>query len=210
MKEEIKNIILYSIAILFFVVVALTISSYLKQGLYFAVFWVCYTYMVLVAVGIIAKKPNLILSQIIIMLIPNLIWVIDFMIILITGNSPLGFAKYFFTGEGALLSNILSLHHIYSVPLGIFALSLMKIKKSHKAILISFVEIIFFFILGLFVIPAKHGINCLPTARICSSLTFPEFIPYPLIWLTVVFSFTIISYFIIISLPFIKKIFYKD
>jgi len=56
-----------------------------------------------------------------------------------------------------------------------------------------------------FILPAGAGINCLPTPTICTSIIFPKFIPYPLIWLVLGFSFIIISYFIVTSFPFIKK-----
>lgn len=205
MKERTRNIILYSISILFILIIFLIAYLHLKQKLYFSLFWVCYTCMTLISLGIILKKSDLIFSQVIILFIPDLVWVVDFFILLISGNSPLGFAKYFFTGDRGLLANILSLQHFFTVPLGIFALSLMKIKKNYKPLLIAFGEIIIFFLLG-FVIPAGYGVNCLPTPTVCTSIVFSDFIPYPLVWLILEFSFITVSYLIIVSLPFLRKI----
>lgn len=196
MKEVYKNLILYSIAILFLTIVTLTIIFHIQSEIYFSIFWVCYIFLILVPIGIILKKSNLILSQLIILLIPDLIWTIDFIIMLTTGNSPLGFAKFFFGGPRGPLQNILTLHHIFAIPLTISALFLIKPEKTKIPLIIAFSEIILILILGL-TFPIFYGINCLPTPEVCMTVIFPKFIPYSIIWLGVMSLFMIISYFII-------------
>ena len=205
MKPKTKNMVLYFIASIFIITLSLIIFLHIQQKLYFSLLWVCYISLALISIGIITKNSNLILSQIVILLIPDLLWIIDFIILLITGNAPLGIAKYFFTGERALLSNIVSLQHIFTIPLAIFSLYLIKIKKGHKFILIASVEMLILFILG-FLIPIEYAVNCLPASIVCTSIIFPKFIPYPITWLLLVFSFIIISYFIMTTFPSVRKI----
>jgi hypothetical protein len=204
MKNKTKDIILYCIAALLIISLFFAIGFYLRNKLYIGLFWICYTALPLIIIGILLKKPNLILSQLIIIMIPDLMWIADFIGILLTGNSFLGVSKYFFE-SGSLFKKVLTLQHLYTVPLSILALGILKIDKIKlKLILISFVELIGFFILG-FILPAQYGINCLPTSANCTSFVFSKIIPYPLIWIIVEFSFVLISFLILYYLPFIKK-----
>jgi hypothetical protein len=199
-----KNIILYCIAALLAISLFFAIGFYLRNKLYIGLFWICYTVLPLIIIGILLKKPNLILSQLIIIMIPDLLWIADFIGIVLTGNSFLGVSKYFFE-PGSLFKKILTLQHFYLVPLSILALGILKVDKIRlKLLLISFAELIGFFILG-FILPAQYGINCLPTSATCTSFVFPKIIPYPLIWVIAEFSFVLISFLIIYYLPFIKK-----
>lgn len=202
MKEKTKNVVLYLIASIFAVFLICAFIFYFNSQLYKGLLWICYPVLTLIIIGIFLKKSNLILSQVIIIMIPDLLWIIDFVGILITGNSLLGIAKYFFY-EGSLLKKMITLQHLFTLPLSIWALSLIKIKKNHKVLLISFAELFFFLILGMF--PAMGGINCFPAAATCTSFIFPEIVSYPLLWLIVEFSFVLISYLILFSLKFIKK-----
>ncbi len=204
MEKGKENIVLYSILVVFFLLILLSVITNLILKQYMNLLWLCYINMALVLAGIIAKKPNLILSQILILMIPDLLWIFDFLGILITGTSFLGTAKYFFTGSRGLLSQIVSIQHLFTIPLSLLALSLIKVKKSYKALLISSIQIVLFLVL-MSLIPGNHGVNCLPNPEICTSLQMPEFIPYPLFWLAMEFFFIAISYLIVSFLPFIKK-----
>jgi hypothetical protein len=203
MKEGNKKIILYVIASVFILIVLFIIISLLLEKEYVSLLWMCYTAMALIAVGIIMKKPDLILSQIIILFIPDLLWIIDSFFILITGNYLLGITRYLFIGDRTLLQQVLSTQHLVTVPLALFALSLMKIKKSYKPLIIGLAEIMFFFGIMFITSFGGGGVNCLPDPT-CVSITFPTFIPYYIIWIVLQFSFVIISYFAVTSLPFIK------
>ncbi len=205
MKERHKSIILHSVSAILFLFVLLAIIEQVRLRQYMNLLWLCYFNMALISIGIIAKKPNLILSQILILMIPDLLWIFDFFGILVTGTPVLGTARYFFAGNRDLLSQILSVQHLFTIPLSLLVLSLVKIKKSYKALFISFIEITLFFVLSYF-IPGNYGVNCLPTSEICTSLQMPKFIPYPLFWFAVEFSFIIVSYFIVAFLLFIKRI----
>lgn len=202
MSPKNKNILLYTIGLFFLLIFIYIFVFFAYYNFYIGLFWACYIGIFLMIIGIFFKKSNLILSQIIILLIFDLFWALDFIYRLIMGTSLIGINDYFF--KGYLPNQILSFQHLVTPILAISALFLIKIKKDYKVLWISFLEIMGFFILG-FIIPAKYGINCLPVSETCVSFVFPEFIPYSLIWLAITFSFTIISYFIITSLPFVKK-----
>ncbi len=122
---------------------------------------------------------------------------------LITGSSFLGITNYFFDNN-FLLKKIITLQHLFTIPLSIFALSLMKVKKNNKILLTSFIEIIAVYLLS-FILPPEYGINCLPMPSTCTSFVFPSFIPYPLIWFAFTFFFSLMFYLLLTSLPFIQK-----
>ncbi len=208
MKEGNKRIILSAIAGIFILTVILVYYSFIAQGAYSSLLWMCYIAMIIMAVGIIQRKSNLIVSQMMILLIPDLLWIIDFFSILITGNSLLGVSKYFFVGNRTILQEILSLQHFYTIPLSLWALSIIKIKRNYKPLIISSAEIVILFFLSLFIFPLIHvdsAINCLPNSIGCTFMQFTPLIPYPIMWLMISLSFVIVSYFAIIFIPFIQK-----
>lgn len=203
MKEKYKKIILYSIVILFSLVLICAFIFYFQFKLYFGLLWFCYPAIALIIIGILTRKSYLILSQIIILSFFDIFWIIDFFYMLVTGHSFLGITNYFFDNN-LLLKKILTLQHIFTIPISILALSLIKVKKSNKILFISLIEICFIYILSFF-LPPEYGVNCLPTSIFCTSFVFPKFIPYPLIWFTLMSSFSLISYYALTSLPFLKN-----
>ena len=203
MKEKYKNIILYSILILLSLTLFLMIIHTLLMKSYFAFFWYCYIAIFLIIIGLFKKNSSLILSQVIIIAIPDLLWIFDFIYLIFTGHVLLGVAQNFI---GGLFDKIISLQHLYVVPLSLLALSTIKTKKNYKILLISLGEIILIFLLTLFFVPGSNipssNVNCVHE----SCTIFPmNFLPYYVEWFLFTFGFVIISYLIIISLPFIKK-----
>ena len=93
----------------------------------------------------------MILSQIIILAIPDLLWTFDFFYMIFSGHSLLGIVGYF-PGEN-LLGRILSLQHLYVIPLSLIALSIIKIKKDYKILLVSLGEVSLIFLLTLIFVP---------------------------------------------------------
>jgi hypothetical protein len=107
-----------------------------------------------------------------ILMIPDFLWIFDFFSLLIRGSSIVGIADYFFFVKKDIFQIVIATQHFYTVPLGIWALKIMKAKKSYRALLISFIEILFFCILMLIISPG--GVNCLPTLTNCTSVVFPN------------------------------------
>ena len=203
MENKIKKIILYIIVVLLILPLIEGVNYYSKLNLYQGLFWICYTALPIIIIGILLRKPTLILTQLFIIMIPDILWIIDFIGMIFTGNSLFGISKYFFE-PSSLFRKLSTFQHFYTVPLSILALGIIKTNKIKiKILLISFCELMGFFILG-FILPPR-GINCLPNGMSCTSLHITDAIPYPLFWIIVEFSFATISYLIICSLPFIKK-----
>lgn len=200
MNEKNKNIILYSIAGIFsFTLFLMIINSIILRD-YYSLFWYCYTAILLIIIGLLTKNAKLILSQVIILAIPDLFWIFDFFYLIFTGHSLLGLVKNF--PNDSLFNKITNLQHLYIVPFSLLALSFLKIKKNYKVLLVGIGEIILIFLVTLFFIPASSIINCINVNCIDINLIF---LPPYLLWFIFTFSFVIISYLIITSLPFIKK-----
>lgn len=88
MKQNNKDIILYSIAIILLTILTISLAiGFLIDKNYVKIFWMCYLLMVIVPMGIFFKKPNLILSQVVILLVPNFFWSLDIIITAITKTS---------------------------------------------------------------------------------------------------------------------------
>jgi hypothetical protein len=204
MENKIKEIIIYAIATLLTIDLLGGIVFYFTSRIYVGLLWICYPALTLIVLGILYKKSNLILSQLMLIMVPDLLWIADFIGILITGNSFLGVASYFFE-PSSLLRKLVTSQHLFTIPLSILALSIIKTDKvKSKLLLISFAELMGFFTLG-FILPAQYGINCLPASAGCTSFIFSKAIPYPLMWIIVEFSFVLISYLILSYLPFIRN-----
>lgn len=192
MKELGKKIILYSIVFLLMLTFVLAMIKNIKNGIWLSIFWTCYIFMILVSIGIIFKKPKLILSQIVIMLIPSILWTIDFVVALMTRTPPIGLISNIFTNGKIDLSGILNIYHALIVPLAILAIIIMKPKGTKGYLKISFIEIILLFILST-TIPQLYGINCFPGPEICTNMALQYFPLYPLIYLVILATAVLIS-----------------
>lgn len=199
MKQRSKNIILNSIAILFLITFCWVIISFLRLGDYSAFLWVCYISIPIIIFGLLKRNSNIILSQLVILAIPDLLWIFDFFYFLITGNVLIGATTF---PKGSLIDKIRSLQHLYIVPLSLFALSIIKLKRNYKVLFFTLIEIALIFLLTIFVTPSSANINCI--YKNCINIPL-NFLPYTFIWFGLLFIFITISYFIITSLPFIRK-----
>ncbi len=200
---ERKEWILYFITIILSLTLFFVIILFLQEKQYYSLLWISYITLALIIIGIIKRNANLILSQLIIILIPDTIWTIYF-IISIIDRSRLAVPTIFFNVAN-FLQGILSLLHIYVIIFAFIALAIIKVKNDYKILLISFSEIIIVFLL-MILIPGNNGINCMPTPVNCAAITLPNFIPYPLFLIFSASLFILISYFVIISIPvFMKK-----
>jgi hypothetical protein len=177
----------------------LVINNVLGTKQDYVFLYACYVTLPLIIFGLFKKNSNIILSQIIIIAIPDLFWVFDFFYYIFSGHSPLGLVGYF-PGE-PLSWKIASLQHLYFVPLSLFALAKIKFKRNYKVLLFSLFEIILIFLATLLLVP-NTPVNCIDLKCIIVPL---EFLPPYVVWFLFTFGFTAISYFIISSLPFIRK-----
>ena len=187
-----KNLIIYGISILFSITLLLMIFNTLRRQAYYELFWYCYPALFLIIVGLFRKKSNLILSQLIIIAIPDLFYIFDVIYFAFTGNLLLGIAKNFvYVG---FFEKITSSQHFYILPLSLLALSLIKIKKNYKILLISLTEIILIFLVTLLIVPSLSMVNCVHSRCVIPLLGF---LPYYFEWFILIFGFALISYLLI-------------
>ena len=61
----------------------------------YGAFWICFSAVPIVGIGLLFRKTSIIKSQLYILAIPDLIWMIDFISYIIRGSSFFGIADYF-------------------------------------------------------------------------------------------------------------------
>lgn len=155
------------------------------------IFWMCYLSLILMGIGALRKDSYLLMSQIYILAIPLLIWDLDFIFHLISGNTLWGIADYFFLGEFGF-EKIMVLQHLFSIPLAIYAVKLLGVKR-RDAWKVSLIQIALVYITVSSFVSSSQNINCIFTSCIKADLG----LPYPLVWFIVFFGMTLISAFLI-------------
>ncbi len=188
MKKKHKFIVLDTLGVLFLVLgmIAMINSIYTKnpsQTLY-----MCNLGMTLIGIGILTKKSFIIMSQVYILAIPLLIWDVDFFYWLFLGKPLLGITDYFFLDTAFSIGKVVSLQHLFTVPLSIYAASLIGIKRK-DAWKWSFVQITLVYIAVSLISPPELNINCI--AKPC--VDFYLGLPYGLTWFLIIFGMTFIT-----------------
>ena len=118
---------------------------------------------------------------------------------LITGNTFLGITNYFFM-LGPITSKISTTQHLFTIPLAIFTLYLIKIKKN-SAWFISFFQITLLFFISRLVTLPKENVNCVYHS--CMKISFEPY--YLLFWFVGYFVMILITNSILVNLPFLKE-----
>ena len=209
MLHKRKELILKLIVGILFISIIISLINIFTFKLYESFFWLCYTGMLIIAIGIMQKKYYLILSQIIILAIPDILWIIDFFYILFTGNSLFQLSTYFFE-DRPLIAKLVSLQHLYVIPLALYTLYFFKISKLDKKKSLQFaaVQLIIFFILGMMFTTQETNINCV--YELCFDISITNWLatnfPYGFAWFLVMYSMMIISYFIVTKIPIFKEV----
>ena len=162
-------------------VIAILNSMYANHPM--QIFYFCYLGLLLIGIGILTKNSFLILSQVYILAIPLLVWDIDFIHWIIFQKSLWGITDYFFIGEHSLIGKIISLQHLFTVPLAIYSAKLIGLKRK-DAWKMSFIQATLVFIaVNIFTNP-ESNINCIFSA--CLNVYFG--LPYRLTWFIIFFS----------------------
>lgn len=181
--------ILFKILGIFFVILALIayFNAIRFEGTA-GFLWFSYTALLLIGIGILYKKPQLIASQLNIILIPYIVWNIDFFSILIFSQSIFGITEYFFAPGRPLTSQIITLQHIFIVPISLIFLYYNKL-ESKNFWKISAIQVTFFYILGILIGGAQNNVNCI--FENCLPFSIPSNI-YPIAWFAA-YAFMIFS-----------------
>lgn len=161
----------------------------------YLIFWICYLSLIIIGIGLIARKTFLIKSQLYILAIPDMIWVIDFISIIIFQKSVFGVADYFFS-SGPLLAKIVSVQHIFVIPIIFYAVAVLKFKKE-QSWKISLIQLILFYFASLVFTPPSANINCAHSS--CVGILNFQTPFYPLIWFALSFLMVYVSRAIFIS-----------
>lgn len=152
-----RRVFLYIIGIVFLIFGIASIVNSLYRGNIWQIFWICYAALLLFGVGAICRRELLIGSQLCILFIPVLIWNVDFVYQMISGRALWGITDYMFHGIG--ISQIISLQHVFSIPLGMIALQLIRPKR-FDFWKIAFVEVIVIFFVVVFFTSSGANVNC--------------------------------------------------
>jgi hypothetical protein len=178
-KKAITNIRilnLLGILFLFFGIWAI-IDNILKVGVGIApVLWMSYICLIVLGIAILKKDSSLIASQLAIITIPYVFWNIDFFHHLFTNQSLFGITDYFFT-SGPLSGKIIALQHIFNLPLSIYSMYLIGLKKSNFWI-ISFIQVTIVFFVSRLVTTYDQNVNCV--YHNCANFNFG--LPYVIEW----------------------------
>ena len=195
------SLILRILGLLFIV---LGISAYinsLDNGSPGQIFWFCYVALVLIGAGIFIKSPNIVLTQLNIMTIPLLVWVLDFFYVLIARETLFGITDYFFL-PGPILGKIITSQHLFTIPLAIFSLYLIKIKRKDLW-KFSFIEMSLIFLLSRLLTLEEYNINCVYMS--CMNFSLGQSWFYPFWWFIIVFFMVFLTNYIFIRLKFLKN-----
>ena len=171
------------------------------QGYSGQFFWFCYIVLLLIGIGMLFSNSTLILMQINIMAIPLLIWSADFLYVLFTNNELFGVTNYFFI-PGPVIAKVVTSQHLFTLPLSIFALYLIKIKRK-DIWKFSFLELIILFLATRIFTLEEYNVNCV--FRNCLNFNIGLETVYPIIWFAITFFMVISTNFIISRMKFLRK-----
>lgn len=188
MKKSTKNIILDIIGIFLLILGIISISNSMYYQNPTQVLFMCYIGLMIIGIGILIKRTFLIMSQVYILTIPHIVWTIDFLYQQIFNKPLWGITDYFFIDNFLVLEKIISLQHIFTIPLAIYAVILIGLKR-RDAWKLSLIQITIIYVLVTLLTLSETNINCVfsPCINVHIGL------PYRLTWFVVLFLMTFIT-----------------
>ena len=201
MSSDSKSIFLFVVGVLYLLLGVGGIMNTLNQDSFglAPILWLCYMVMILIGIGVLTRNSLLVLSQLNIIFIPFLIWNLDFFFILFTGNPLFDVANYFFI-PGPLIGKLITSQHIFTLPILIYTLYLLKIEEK-RAWIISIVQIAFVFVITRMVSSPDENINCV--FKSCTNFEFIGY--YPLVWFVVFFMMIYVTNYLLTKIGFLIK-----
>jgi len=181
-------------------------ESFLAEN-YYQILWLCYSSVIFTGIAFFKKNNFLLISQINILLIPLLVWNIDFFYMIFNGSSLFGITDYFFK-QDSFVSLIVSSQHIFIIPLSLLVIYFLGVKRrdSWKLSMIHITS--FFIIVRLFTSPEKNiNFNFIPFNQFLVNL-IPQWI-YGFVWFIIFFVMIFLTNFLLIKLSNVRKI-YKN
>lgn len=199
MREKTKGLVLDALGILFLIWGLGAIFYQISIQEPYFVLWFCYTGLILIGLGILLRSDFLIAAQLALMTMPLIIWSIDFFSFLITGKFLWGITAYLFKDQ-ANIGDLISLQHIFTVPLALFSLWIIKLKRKDFWILSIFEAILFYFFSGFFS-TSEQNLNYV----FSSSVPFETPLSYAFDWFFFVFLMIFLTSVIFLNLKFLRS-----
>jgi len=167
------------------------------------ILWFCYPCLILIGIGIFRKNTYLIISQLNILLIPIIIWNIDFFSIVFINKTIFGITDYLFQGKTAIISLIITSQHLFIIPISLLTIYFKKIKNKTPWKL-SIIQITIFFIIIRLFTPIAMNINYAfypfnPIDKLIPQQYYPTF------WFLIFFIMILISNFFLTKLGNLNK-----
>ena len=156
MDKKRKLFLLDLLGVFFLAWGIIAVANSFNNGNPTQVLYMCYLGLILIGIGILTKKSSIIMSQVYILAIPLLVWDIDFLYWLIFHQPLFGITNYFFLNPSFTIGKIISLQHLFTVPIAFYSAKIIGVKKK-DAWKWSFIQIIVVFVLVvLFSNPKGH------------------------------------------------------
>ena len=198
MDDKTKTILLIIIGIIFLVYGLFAMGYAIYRGKPDWIFWACYVVMVIMGIASFMRSGYLIAAGLSVVATYLITLDVDFLYQLIFGKPLWGITNYFFK-ELFLAARLISLEHLFLVPLGLFAIYLTGLKrKDHWKISIMATMAI----MGatLLLTNPSYNVNC---AFISCIPVFSNVPYYSLTWLLFIIATIFVNAFII------NKLFYR-
>ncbi|MCH7850384.1 MAG: hypothetical protein IH845_01950 [Nanoarchaeota archaeon] len=177
-----NNMFLNTLGLFFITLAILAVYNTIKKGNLEGIFWFCYLGLLLIGIGILLRNGTILASQLNILIIPLIVWAIDFSsYFLIGGRTIFGFTEYMFV-EGRVGEKLISLQHLFTIPLSLYALKLIKLKNK-STWKISIAQLVALSIVVLLFTSKETNINCIYSSCLNFLNTNSS---YPLIWISAV------------------------
>jgi hypothetical protein len=168
-----------------------------RDSVFSNAFYFCYFGLVFIGLGMFFKKPLLIVSQLNILLIPLIMWNLDFFYNLILNESFLGITDYLFGARRGFLANFISSQHLYLIPFAFIGLYLIRSNFNKRvfrdSLIFSFVQLVAVFALSRVYSNYELNVNWV----YYSSFNIPLPFPYVVNWFLISFFMILLSNFIL-------------
>jgi len=201
--DKAKNAILNVIGVLFLVwgIAAVLNSLYLLNPN--QIFWNCYIGLLLLGIGILIRNSKLVGAQLAILGIPLIVWDIDFIYYLVFNDSLWGITDYIFLTQRLAVSQIISLQHLFTLPVGVFALYLMRVKR-FDFWKVALVQVSLLFVVISVMTSPYENIGCVFESCLSVDISVASHIPYKVLWFVSFLGMIFIMNFILWRLRFLR------
>src|SRR3989344_5697645 len=126
------------------------------------VLWFCYISLILIGIGMMSNNSILIARQLNIITIPAIFWNIDFFYIMLTNKPLWNITNYLIGADILSLSYLISMQHVFTIPIALYSLYALKLKRRDFWKISAF-QIILLFILSYIFSSQQANINCVIT-----------------------------------------------